>query len=141
MADLFHIGLTVSDCDRSVAFYRDVVGMQLTRLQGHQSDQFDELTDNPGARLKVAYLTGCGFELQLIEYLVGGGSSVALNHNKPGSLHMAFFVADVAERFASLAAQGDVPIRSGLVVNASKTLRSFYVGDPDGVPVEFLERL
>ncbi len=37
--------------------------------------------------------------------------------------------------------RGDVVVVSAPVTNASATLRSFYVDDPDGVPIEFVERL
>jgi catechol 2,3-dioxygenase-like lactoylglutathione lyase family enzyme len=29
VAEIFHTGITVSDLDRSVAFYRDVLGLEL----------------------------------------------------------------------------------------------------------------
>jgi hypothetical protein len=50
-------------------------------------------------------------------------------------------VPDVAAKYKEIEQRGDVEITSELIVNASKTLRSFYVNDPDGVPVEFLEKL
>ena len=141
MAELFHVGLTVSDCERSVAFYRDVVGMELEIQADHATPQFDELTSNPGARLRVAHLRAGSFMLQVIQYLQRGGPALDLHHNNIGSPHLAFFVPDVVAKYRDLKARGDVLITSDLIVNGSKTLHSFYVEDPDGVPVEFLERL
>ena len=58
MAELFHVGLTVKDLERSIAFYRDVVGMKENewRMMNAKSKEFDTLTNNPGAELKVAHL-------------------------------------------------------------------------------------
>ena len=141
MPNLFHVGLTVRDVEKSIRFYCDVVGMEESAPQEHASTQFDKLTSNPGARLKVVMLKGGGFHLQLIQYLAGGGETLRPHHNNIGSPHFSFFVPDVAAKYKEVQQRGDVEITSGLVINASKTLHSFYVNDPDGVPVEFLERI
>jgi catechol 2,3-dioxygenase-like lactoylglutathione lyase family enzyme len=141
MADLFHIGLTVSDIDRSLRFYVDVVGLDEASPVDHASDAFDRLTGNPGSRMLSVMLSGGTFLLQLNQYLAGGGATLDLHHNAVGSPHLAFFVADVDAHQAALVRRGDVTITSPVVNNASGTLRSFYVEDPDGVPVEFLQRL
>ena len=52
MADLFHIGLTVKDIERSIAYYRDIAGMIRADFRGG-SKEFDTLTNNTGAKLKV----------------------------------------------------------------------------------------
>lgn len=140
-AELFHLGLTVADIKRSIRFYVDAVGFDEDEPVEHRSEQFDTLTGNPGARLLTVILACQGFRLQLIEYLDGGGQQLDLHHNAVGSPHLAFFVPDVEAKFAEVRALGDVTITSGLITNASNTLRSFYTEDPDGMPVEFLERL
>lgn len=138
MSELFHIGLTVKNLDRSIAFYRDVVGMQEgERIEG-VSKKFEELTNNPGARPKAIYMTAGPFVLQLIEYLAAGGITLDLHHNNVGSPHMSFYVADVEAKYNELQQRGDVTITSGLV-QIMPTMRSFYTEDPDGVPVEFLQ--
>ena len=75
---------------------------------------------------------------QLIEYVAGGGPELELDHNRPGSMHFSFFVDDVAAKHADIERRGDVKIISD-VVQITPSMRSFYVADPDGVPVEFLE--
>ena len=53
MADLFHIGLTVSDLNRSINFYRDIVGMTAHGDEVEiDSEGFGRLTANPGAVLR-----------------------------------------------------------------------------------------
>ena len=139
MAELFHIGLTVKNLERSVAFYRDVVGMAEQGRQAElQSKEFDTLTNNRGARLKVAHLTAGPFMLQLIEYAAAGGVTLDLHHNNVGSPHMSFYVPDVEAKYNELQRRGDVTITSGLV-QIAPTARSFYTEDPDGLPVEFLQ--
>lgn len=136
---LLHVGLTVSDLAASVGFYRDVVGMTVSSEFVGRNDWFDELTSNPGAELNVAHLRLGKYELQLIEYLAGGqDEATVVAHNRIGSPHMCFLVTDVEAKLAQVAEHGDVTITSD-VIDIAAGARSFYVEDPDGVPVEFVQ--
>ncbi|HKV55585.1 MAG TPA: VOC family protein [Candidatus Binataceae bacterium] len=139
MAELFHVGLTVKNLERSLGFYRDVAGMTAGAIFDGQSAEFDTLTSNPGARLRGVHLTAGKFMLQLLEYRAGGGATLDLHHNNVGSPHFCFYVPDVEAKLAEVERRGDVKITSGLVQIAPR-MRSFYTEDPDGVPVEFLQR-
>jgi catechol 2,3-dioxygenase-like lactoylglutathione lyase family enzyme len=133
-ANWWHVGLTVSDMDRSLIFYRDVVGLELTADDHHLDNRafFDPLTNNPGSQLRVAWLTDGKFILQLVQYLAKGGETLSPLHNKVASPHLSFLVPDVHAKRAEIEARGDVIITSQVIGD-----RSFYVVDPDGVPVEF----
>lgn len=134
-----HFGLTVTDLDRSAAFYRDVVGLDETRRSELSKPAFDRLTAHPGgARIRVAFLTCGGIELQLVEYVEGGGGALEPRHNRIGSPHLSIPVDDVRERYAQLRSDPEVPVLSELVEILDGTW-SFYVSDPDGIPVEFIQ--
>ena len=136
---LLHMGLTVSDLATSIEFYRDVVGMTVSSEFTGRNDWFDELTDNPGAELSVAHLRLGKFELQLIEYLAAGQTEAAgIAHNRVSSPHLCFLVTDVEAKFAEVSARQDVTITSQ-VIDIAAGARSFYVEDPDAVPVEFVQ--
>ena len=163
--EFHHVGFTVRDIERSFAFYRDVVGMTLwnqeeeldvkapeerqtergatgVEISSVRSESFDRLTNNPGAEIKYLMLVSADRKLvfQLIEYVAGGGPELELDHNRPGSMHFSFFVDDVDAKWAEIECRGDVKIISE-VVQITPSMRSFYVADPDGAPVEFLEVL
>ena len=139
VANLAHMGLTVSDLERSTAFYRDVAGMTAIHEQDFRSDAFDALTHNPGAHIRIALLTAGPFMLQLVEYLEGGGEALSLEHKHVGSPHLSFWVDDVAELFARLCHDPGAEVTSDLI-EIAPGITSFYVLDPDGLPVEFAER-
>jgi catechol 2,3-dioxygenase-like lactoylglutathione lyase family enzyme len=139
LAELSHVGLTVKNLELSLAFYRDVAGMeQAGQVIELHSREFDTLTSNPGAALKVAHLTAGSFTLQLVEYVAAGGTTLELGHHHVGNPHLCFYVADVEAKYQELERRGDVRITSGLV-RITPVTRSFYTADPDGVPVEFLQ--
>jgi catechol 2,3-dioxygenase-like lactoylglutathione lyase family enzyme len=141
MALLYHVGLTVTNLERSVAFYRDVAGMepQGTPRVIRDDSEYDRLVNTPGVELKVLNLTAGSFMLQLIEYTAAGGTTLDLHHNNIGSPHLCFYVDDVAQKYDELWRRGDVIVTSPVVQHVKSGVGSFYVEDPDGVPVEFYE--
>jgi len=59
----WHVGLTVSDLERSVAFYCDVAGMEVVRGPFvPQRAGFGDLMQNPGLEMRVCWLRDSGFE-------------------------------------------------------------------------------
>jgi catechol 2,3-dioxygenase-like lactoylglutathione lyase family enzyme len=132
----WHMGLTVSDMERSLVFYRDVVGMEVVRgpFSGGGAGP-DQLMQNPGLALDVCWLRHGNFLFQILEYTAQKGSVLDLHHNNVGSPHLSFIVADVDAEYARLQARGDVTLASPVTNMGSG--RSFYAEDPDGLPVEF----
>ncbi|MBM3659388.1 MAG: VOC family protein [Actinobacteria bacterium] len=136
---LNHVGLCVRDVAAAVAFYRDVAGFEVRvspfRMAG---EWFDTLTWNDGAEIEVAMLALGGFTLQLVGYHAAGADPVAPGHNHPGNPHLCIDVDDVEAKHAEVAALG--AHRPTVIVDIVGTgARSFYVQDPDGTPVEFLQ--
>jgi catechol 2,3-dioxygenase-like lactoylglutathione lyase family enzyme len=133
-----HVGLTVTDLDRSVAFYRDVVGLTVAVERFRTGGEwFDTLTDNRGAVLSGAMLADGDFCLQLLEYEQGGSGPPVTGHSRVGNLHVSVNVADVVAKRAEVVAIG---VRDPTpIVELPVGGRSFYVRDPDGVPVEFIQ--
>jgi len=134
-----HIGLTVSDLDASTAFYCDVVGMELERRYPVTDDAwFKTLTENPDAVVEAVMLHLGSIRLQLVRYHRGGEPG-GTGHAAVGGLHLCFEVDDVDASHAALSA--DERYHLGPIVRRELYGgRSFYVHDPDGVPVELEQR-
>lgn len=130
MAELFHIGVTVKNLERSIAFSRDIVEMQADEYPEVQSEAFDRLTNNPGAPLKVIDMKADPVLLQLIEYVAAGGPTLDLHHNNAGSPHISLYVAAVEDKDRQRKSRGDVTITSD-IVQIAPNMRSFYTEDPD----------
>jgi catechol 2,3-dioxygenase-like lactoylglutathione lyase family enzyme len=132
---LWHIGLTVSDLLTTLEFYTSVLGLTVEYLQEEQSKDFDRLTTNSGTHVRVAWATDGAVVLQFIEYLAGGDEPIHLTHRRAGTPHLSFYVDDADAAYARLAARGDIEL-PGSVTDIGEHGRSFYIADPDGVPVE-----
>ena len=75
-----HTGFVVSDMERSLAFYRDLLGLSVERDQILEGDFISEVVGYPEARLHIVYL-GMGdlrHSVELIQYLNPPGHAVAL---------------------------------------------------------------
>jgi catechol 2,3-dioxygenase-like lactoylglutathione lyase family enzyme len=140
VASLNHVGITVTDLEASLEFYVDVVGMELVLPRFRTGgDWFDTLTENSGAVVDAALLAAGGVTLQLVQYHEAGNPEAATGHNRVGNLHLSFDVEDVVAKHAELL--GRPGLRATAVVQLPvEGYKSFYVSDPDGVPVEFMER-
>ncbi len=138
VAELFHVGLTVTELGRSLAFYRDVVGLEVLSTVDVDSEGFRRLTANPEATLRTSLLAAGSFQLQLVEYRSGGGARLELDHRHAGAPHLSFWVDGLGGLRDRLLGVG-VTVTSE-IESVVPGIRSFYVSDPDGVPVEFIER-
>jgi catechol 2,3-dioxygenase-like lactoylglutathione lyase family enzyme len=136
---LDHMGLTVSDLDRSIAFYCDVVGMEFQK-RGFKTggEWFDTLTNNSGAVIDAARVGFDGFCLQLVQYQEGSGGTALNGHNRVGNPHLCIRVPDVDEKRRQVVASGDHRA-TPIVEVAGGPARSFYISDPDGTPIEFIQ--
>jgi catechol 2,3-dioxygenase-like lactoylglutathione lyase family enzyme len=139
LASLNHVGLTVTDLEASRTFYVDIVGMEVV-FGGFRTggEWFDTLTENEGAVIEAVLLSAGQTTLQLVQYHEAGIPEPVSGHNRVGNLHLSFDVEDADAKHAELAHCRD--LRATAVVRLPVDgYKSFYVRDPDGVPVEFLE--
>jgi glyoxylase I family protein len=138
-----HTGITVSNLERSLTFWRDVVGFEFSHTAHQTGELAREITGVAGAEIKIAVLrTPGGHKIELLEYLAPADRKRAnLRPCDLGSLHVALLVHDldtVLERIAAFgwkAAGKPQILKSG--PNAGK--RVVYVRDPDGTTIEFMQ--
>src|SRR5262249_38002049 len=69
-----HTAIGVADTDRSVAFYRDLLGMEVKGGSLNEGIEQERLSGVPGARVRITGLRGAGGPgVQLLEYLAPAG--------------------------------------------------------------------
>jgi catechol 2,3-dioxygenase-like lactoylglutathione lyase family enzyme len=136
---MHHMGLTVSDLERSVAFYTQL-GYEVAERIGEEGDEVARGTGVDGATLDVAMLEGPGnSRLELIQYLVPGDGPPPVPNNGIGAAHVCIEVEDVDEAYEQLRA-GGVEFFSEPITHESG-IRWVYAKDPDGVTAELLQVL
>jgi catechol 2,3-dioxygenase-like lactoylglutathione lyase family enzyme len=141
---LDHVSVSCSDIERSLAFYRDLLGLPVLSVGEVSGDDVERVTGEPGVRMLAADLDlGRGQVLELIEYVEGSPASPggATAPAVPG--HVGLLVDDVDEVHRRLVEAG-VRVRSEPVrlsePGAWFGVRCVNALDPDGVTVELVER-
>ena len=130
-----HTSFTVSNRERSVAFYTDVIGFTVDRIYELEGDAIEQITAIPNARLKMAHLTLGDFRLELVEYLEPKGQRPVLPTSNVGVAHIAFNTANVQEAYEALKAKG-VAFKGAPIQAAKDRPLACYFWDPDGITLE-----
>jgi len=137
-----HTGFTVANFERSLIFWQDVLGFELSHRAHHTGDLASEVTGVAGAEISIAVLKGFGHKIELLEYLAPADRKhVDLRPCDVGSVHIALTVDNLDAVLNAIAASGwkaagkPQTLQSG--PNAGK--RVVYVRDPDGTTIEFMQ--
>lgn len=143
----FHGGIAVADMERSLAFYRDLLGFEvffdvtLAAVDYVRAVLGIEMRD-----ARLVYLTVPGSEgiyVELIEYRGTDGRPVTPRAWDPGTGHLCFHVSDAVALHARALALG-FRSRSQAVaeipVGPNKGGRAAYLLDPDGHHIELFQR-
>jgi catechol 2,3-dioxygenase-like lactoylglutathione lyase family enzyme len=144
LGDVHHVGLTVSDIERSVCFYRDVLGLKLIRRRTTDAAYLGEQTGYRGVRLEAASFElgpAGGPGLELVQYVTHAGARADAATNRAGTSHVCFWVDDIARAHDALLAQG-VRFRSAPVAITSGPNHGGYVVylfDPDDYTIELFQ--
>ena len=138
-----HTGITVSNLERALAFWRDVLGLEPSHT-AHQTGRLaEEITGIAGAEIKLAVVkTPSGHKIELLEYLAPTDRKhVDLRPCDVGHVHVALLVDDLDAILERIGASGwkaagkPQTLKTG--PNAEK--RVVYVRDPDGATIEFMQ--
>lgn len=145
LTGVFHTGITVADLDRSLRFYRDVLGLEVAREATVEGERISRLLGYDGARLRVAFLRlGAGASpnsmLELLEYQAPRGEPLVQEPRQAGSAHLCFFVDDIQQMHRRLLEAGaTIRSRGGPVAMENPVRHVLYLHDPDGFAVELIQ--
>lgn len=135
---VLHVGLTVADADRSIAFYRDNFGFELLTERVAERGWVEAAVGVENLTLRIVHLHGHGYNLELLEYQHPRGAQRARGFNDVGSAHLCFVTDDIDADVARLLANGAERINEPQTVvgGPNDGGRMTYVRDPDGNGVE-----
>ena len=139
------VGLTVSDMERSRAFYTRVLGFEQTSDVEVAGPEYEALTGVFGCRVRVVGLRLGDERLELTEFIAPRGRPAPADarSNDRWFQHVAIVVRDMDQAYAVLrtahvehASTG--PQRLPDWNPAAGGIRAFYFKDPDGHPLEII---
>ena len=135
-----HVGISVANLERSVAFYRDLLGMRLIQEVPMGGANYDAIMGLKGTEGRIAILRTGNLEIELLEFKRPAPRPVEPGRHvsDQGISHFAIHVEDIAGLYARLDTAG-VRFHSALVHFASCATTAAYFCDPDGNFIEMLQ--
>jgi catechol 2,3-dioxygenase-like lactoylglutathione lyase family enzyme len=148
IVDAWHFSFTVADIEQSIAFYRDILGLELVHRQEQANAYTRKFVGYPDAHLKVAQFRIAGARparsghlLELVEYVAPKGQKVDTRTLNPGTAHLAFEVDDIQAEYQRMVARG-VRFRSepvAIEAGINKGGYTVYFLDPDDITLEIIQ--
>lgn len=132
-----HVGVTVSDLETCLAFYRDDLGLPVLEEFSLAGEAFEAAVGVPGATAEFAHLDAGGAILELVSYEPEEAACAAETVAQRGAKHVGFttpdlesFLADLPDAVETLSAPQTTATGSTIV----------FLRDPEGNLLEVLER-
>jgi glyoxylase I family protein len=138
---IHHTAFTVSNIERSIAFYRDLLGMKVLWDSVEAGLQYkgpvcDRITGCPGTEQHLVYLGMGGGVLELVEYTPTGRSLEDHKASDIGASHICLKTDDINTLYEKLLANH---VRVHCPPQNRGELSLFYFRDPDGIILEVIE--
>lgn len=141
-----HAGITVRDLDRSIAFYTDLLGLEVVSRFSNEDTLRGQLMGLPGVvRLDIAFLAPPGApqgsaRLELLQVTPAPPPIADPANTQAGGVHVCLETEDMLSTVDRLRAEGvpfiGDPIR---LSDGDKPGYLVYLVDPDGVRIELIE--
>lgn len=142
MKNIRHFGIVASDIEKSLHFYKNLLGFQIKIDALEQGDFIDTILGLKNAKVRtIKMLAPDGNLIELLSYQSHKGRK---KKNKEifdiGASHIAFTVENLDYEYKKLKKQG-VKFNCPPQISPDGKAKVAFCYDPDDVPVELVEEL
>ena len=138
-----HTGFTVRSLERSIAFYRDLLGFELVFQWNPKAPYLAELVGYPDVDMHSAIMRipNSDVSLELLEYRGIPRTAVDMANGNIGNGHMAFYVDDLESLYERLTKAGVKSVSAPVTptIGPNRGGKAVYMIDPDGFRIELIE--
>lgn len=149
LGQVAHIGITVSNLERSIKFYRDVLGLDFQGQMIMEGDSTDRLFNIKDCKVKVAYLNASDNintpPIELLEFNKKQEEKEDMKLNKVSISEICFSVKAIDRLYKELKEKGveflSQPQELDLRDQGFGRSKAVYFKDPDGIILELIETI
>jgi lactoylglutathione lyase len=138
-----HTGFQVEDLERSIRFYRDLLGFELVGTRTVEDEYIGRIVGYPGVEIRQAFLKIPGSEhgLELLDYRGVDRQPVDTRTANPGTAHICLKVTGLPEMHRRLTEAGVVFVSDPVAVpfGPNAGALALYLQDPDGIRIELVQ--
>ena|SRR4030067_1405105 len=139
-----HTGLVVRDLNKSLLFYRDILGLSVLKQMNESGPYIERVVGIPWATLEwIKLKVNDGSLLELIQYVSGSEVQQEIENfpsNRIGCSHISFTVKDIDQLYRILIKKG-YHCNSAPQLAPDGSVKVIYCHDPDGIIVELVQEL
>jgi catechol 2,3-dioxygenase-like lactoylglutathione lyase family enzyme len=138
-----HTSFTVADLEASVAFFRDLLGLELLFVREVRDAYLGRIVGLPGAIVKAALLRipASVHHVELFQYLEPAGQACTPRPCDPGSCHLSLLVDDLPALCQQLRSQGVHFPSEPVLIEAGPNRGGYgvYLRDPNDILIELFQ--
>ena len=146
---IYHVGLTVSDLDRSIAFYKDVLGLEFQGEIFMEGVETDKMFRKENCKARVAYLNGSKAveapPIELIQFIDEDVNKVKSDLFTTSISEVCFYTDDIDSVYKVLIENHVECLSEPQYFDFSSQgfgkSKAFYFKDPDGIILEMMQPL
>ncbi|WP_316518405.1 VOC family protein [Neglectibacter sp. CSJ-5] len=146
---IYHVGLTVSDLDRSIAFYKDVLGLEFQGEIFMEGEETDKMFRKENCKTRVAYLNGSKAveapPIELIQFIDEDVNKVKSDLFTTSISEVCFYTDDIDSVYKVLIENHVECLSEPQYFDFSSQgfgkSKAFYFKDPDGIILEMMQPL
>ena len=146
---IVHIGVTITDMDRSIKFYRDTLGLRFEGELIMQGKETDELFQRENTKVRVAYYNSSkeliGPPIELLQFIGSDVKQEKCDLFKTSISEICFLVKDIDKTYDRLVKQGveflSEPQFFDFTKDGFSKSKAVYLKDPDGIILELMQYL
>ena len=139
--EVHHVGLTVKDIDRSLAFYEKMFGVTPLFVNSASGDELSTSLGVPDAKLRFAFLQFGDGVVELLSYDNPRKESFTRRNCDVGSAHVCIHVDDIRSAYEELKEKDAEFFSEPLRIDGGPLdgCSFVYLRDPDGITLELFE--
>ena len=136
-----HTGIIVNDIQKSLYFYRDILGFNVIQDYTDNSDYINKIVGLKNANIHMVKLEAPDRTIiEIVKYINHPTGNSENQFYNVGTCHIAFQIND-AEKVWEKLNNHDVPVISKPILSSENIAKVFFCIDPDGVRIELVEML
>ena len=146
---IYHVGLTVSDLDKSIAFYRDILGLEFQGEIFMEGEETDKMFRKENCKARVAYLNGSkdleAPPVELIQFVDNKIHKEQTDLFTTSISELCFYTDDIDTIYKELIKNNveclSEPQYFDFSSQGFSKSKAFYFKDPDGIILEMMQPL
>lgn len=140
MKEIRHAGIVVSDMERSLKFYRDLLGLKIVKDFTEKGKYIDSILGLSGVQLRMVKLTtDDGSMIELLHFLSHPAQPpLKTKIFDLGCSHIAFTIENINEEYERLIEKG-VIFNYPPYISPDGYAKVTFCHDPDGTSIELVE--